>query len=304
MGATQKGGHLDKFMDLNSLQIFVKTVRLNGISNAARDLGLPKSTVSLKLKQLEDRLGIRLLHRTTRKQTLTDEGRSYFAQISRVMDELVEANMTLASRQLLPLGTIRLTAPVEFGSAYLGGLLAGFRSRYPAIQLDIDLTGRLVNLVEEGFDLALRLGELQDSTFICKKIAVIGRKLVASPEYLKSNGFPGSPSELGRHVCLVHPNHMKAGGWRLRSAEGLQIHPLAGEFVANSFFVLRDAALQHHGVTVLPDYLCRAELEDGRLQEVLPEWNLEPVPLFVVYPSSKLLPTRVRKLIDYLAEHL
>lgn len=291
-------------MDLNSLQIFVKTVRLNGISNAARDLGLPKSTVSLKLKQLEERLGIRLLQRTTRRQVLTDEGQSYFLQVSRLLDELADANMTLASRQLLPLGMIRLTAPFEFGSAYLGNLLAGFRARYPGIQLKIHLTGRMVDLVEEGFDLALRLGELQDSTLICKKIATVGLKLVASPEYLQANGTPKQPIDLEKHVCLVHPNQLKAGGWRLKSAHGLEIHPLPGEFVADSFFVLRDAAKQHHGIAVLPDYVCQPDLQAANLAEVLPAWQLEPVPVYVVYPSSKLLPTRVRKLIDYLAENL
>ncbi|MGE5490597.1 MAG: LysR family transcriptional regulator [Actinomycetota bacterium] len=295
---------MEKFIDLNALKIFVKTVRLNGISNAARDLGLPKSTVSLKLRQLEEQLGIRLLQRTTRRQVLTDEGRGYFEEVSRLMDELVAANLSLASRQLLPLGTIRVTAPVDFGTACLGGLLAGFRSRYPAIQLEVALSNRMVNLVEEGFDLALRMGELEDSTFVCRKIASIGRRLVASPGYLKAQGTPSVPAELGRHVCLVHASHLKAGGWGVRGALGAEVHPLASDFVADNFHLLRDAARQDHGVTVLPDYLADEELAAGRLVEVLAEWKLDPVPLFVVYPSNKLLATRVRKLIDYLGEHL
>ncbi|HZX30200.1 MAG TPA: LysR family transcriptional regulator [Rhodocyclaceae bacterium] len=295
---------MDRSIDLNALKIFVKTVRLNGISHAARDLGLPKSTVSLKLRQLEEQLGIRLLQRTTRRQVLTDEGRGYFEAVSRLMDDLVAANLSLASRQLLPLGTIRVTAPVDFGTARLGCLLAGFRSRYPAVQLEVELTGRRVNLVEEGFDLALRLGELEDSTFVCRKIASVGQKLVASPGYLRGHGAPSLPAELGRHVCLAHPSQLKAGGWRLRSALGLEIHPLASDFVANSFHLLRDAARQDHGITVLPDYLADEEVAAGQLVEILPDWKLDPVPLFVLYPSNKLLATRVRKLIDYLGEHL
>lgn len=291
-------------MDLNALKIFVKTVRLNGISAAAQDLGLPKSTVSHKLKQLEEELGIRLLHRTTRKQVLTDEGQAFFQQVSRLMDELVEASQTLASRQLLPLGLIRLAAPIELSSTYLGTLLARFSARYPAVQLQIELFERMPNLVEEGYDLALCVGELQDSAFVCKKLSMIERKLVASPEYLRTNGLPAHPGDLATHRSLAHPNQLKSGGWEFRQGGNLQTHTLTVDFVANSFLILRDAARQNLGVAVLPNHLCSADLLDGRLIELMPDWKLDPEPLFAIYPSSRLLPTRVRKLIDYLGEHL
>lgn len=287
-------------MDLNAVNIFVKVVRANGITHAARELQLPKSTVSFKLRKLEDDLGVRLLHRTTRTLALTDEGRDYFAQAARLIDELHDAGRTAADRQGSARGLIRLTAPVDYGAAYLGRFVAGFRERCPDVVFEIDLTGRAVNLIDEGFDVALRMGQLEDSALACKKIQEIGQRLVAAPGYLKAQGAPQTLGALIRHACLVHSDHLKAGGWRLKDAQGVQLHPPTRAFACNSFVLLRELALLGHGICVLPDYLCAEALRSGRLVEVLPQFSLEPVPVFVVFPSRKLLPMRVRKFLDYL----
>lgn len=287
-------------IDLNEMTLFVKVVESGTFTGAARALGLPKSTVSRKVAALEERLGVRLLQRTTRKVTLTELGAAYFERAARVVQEADEAERAVSLSQATPRGRLRISAPVE-GAEWIGAAVTDYLLLHPEVEVELDLTHRYVNLVEEGYDLALRGGALPDSTLIARRLGVSRMVVCAAPSYLAEHGEPATPQALKEHACLLHgarePLHFSGP----KGIATLNLHP---RFSANNLNVLRDAALAGLGVTVLPNGFCEREIADGRLVELLRDWSLPEGGFHAVYPSPRHLTPKVRTFLDFLAERM
>lgn len=289
-------------MDLNEILVFSKVVQSGSFSAAARELGLPKSTVSRKVSQLEERLGARLLQRTTRKLSLTDVGAAYYERASRIVADIEEADRTALQMQGEARGTLRVTAPVEFGVAYLGVIFDALLERHPHLHVEVVLTDRVVDLVEEGFDVALRAGRLADSTLIVKKLGAIQRLVVASPDYLARRGRPTSPEDLRDHECILFRAGQEGPVWRLEGPGGVIDVAVSGRFVANNFDLVRDAAIAGHGIALVPASQCCDAIRQGRLEMVLPEWTSPLVQISAVYPSPRHLSPKLKAMLDLLEE--
>ncbi|RYZ10291.1 MAG: LysR family transcriptional regulator [Myxococcales bacterium] len=287
--------------DLNAVSAFSKVVELKSFRAAAAALGIPKSTVSRKVAELEDALGARLLERTTRSLRLTDAGRAYHVRIAPALDSLLEAERAVEEQNEKPSGRLRLTMTIDGGQTLLGPVLSEYLRAFPDVKLEVELTDRRVDLVEEGFDLAVRAGALADSTLIAKKLGAPGSKgLYASPEYLRRRGTPRHPRELVEHDCLIMSAQLAPASWSFRDkrkAISVEVRVLAQ---ANSFLLLRDLAVSGHGVARLPDYLAAPAVRRGKLIGLLGAFLPEPTSWHVLYPSARNLSPKVRALVELL----
>lgn len=290
-------------MDLNEIVIFTRVAQVESFARAARELGMPKSTVSRKVAELEKRLGARLVHRTTRKLSLTDAGRIYFDHGMRVMAELEAAELSVMRMQEVPRGLLRVTAPV--GLTRLGDIVSDFLRRYPEVEVSLLCTDRVVDLVEEGFDVAIRAGKLVDSSLVAKRLGEERWVLVASPRYLAEAGPVASPSDLESRDSIVFVGGgTKRTHWTLER-DGESIHvPLRSRLRVNDIDMVKDAALAGLGIAMLPNSRCHAELRQKRLQLVLPDWQLPSAPIHAVYPSTRHLSPKVRAFVDHLTERM
>ena len=293
--------------DLNDMQYFAKVVDCGGFSAAGRALGLPKSRLSRRIANLEARLGVRLLNRTTRRSSLTAAGELYYRHCVAVCDEAQAAAEAIAHVQSEPRGTVRVTCPNTLAQTLVGPLLPGFLEAYPHVQIDMEVSNRVVDLVEEGVDVALRVRtSLSDSgSLIVKQLGRTHSLLVASPALLRTQGAPQAPADLSRIDTIAMSAVDGKAAWRLFASTGrdtqVEHRP---RYVADDLLTLKFAALAGTGVCALPDYLCSRELEDGRLEAVLPDWSLEPAYLHAVFPSRRGLMPAVRSFLDYLGEHV
>lgn len=285
-------------MDLNEIMVFARVVEAGSFTSAARALEMPKSTVSRKVSQLEERLGARLLQRTTRKLSLTDAGRTYYHYAARMVAEVEEAERTITSLQATPRGRLRVSAPLSFG--FLGPLLADFLGRYPEVQLDMVCTDRVIDLVEEGFDLAIRAGKLADSTLIARSLGGLRRIVVASPRYLKSRGTPRFPEQLATHDGIVFGAGADRARWRLE-ADGDSAEPtVPARMMVNDFDMLREAAIAGLGIAMLPVNVCNDDLRARRLKRVLEPWSSPETPIHAVYPSTRHISPKVSAIVEHL----
>jgi len=289
--------------DLSEIGVFVKVVQVGSFSQAARDLGLPKSTVSRKVAQLEERLGARLLQRTTRKVALTEVGAMYHERCARILPELEDAERAVLELQDVPRGLLRIAAPLRFGM--LGPVVAEFLSIYPDVRVDVVCSDRIVDLIEEGFDLAIRAGTLADGSLIARRLMdSIPHFVVAAPSYVERRGEPDEPSELSRHDCLLFSGNRERGTWRFkRGAKQVDVQ-IAGRATINDFELIRQAALAGHGIARVPAPVACADLRAGRLVRVLEEWHTTEVPLSIVYPSTRHLSPKVRAFIDLVRQRI
>lgn len=283
------------------MAVFVKVVEAGGFSAAARDLNLPKSSVSRYVSRLEDRLGVRLLHRTTRTLRPTEVGHAYFERASRIVQEIVEAEAAVTNMQVAPRGSLRITAPLSFGHLFLGELVARFLDAHPEVQLEVDLSDRVVDLIEEGFDLAVRVGRMRDSSLIARKLGAAERVLVASPDYLARCGHPQVPDDLRHHDCLLYAYDANTASWRLSDAVTV---PIRGRLTTNNGDILASAAASGLGVALLPRFLVGRYLREGRLQTVLEDHVASDGGVFAVYPHNRHLSAKVRVFVDYLVDQL
>jgi DNA-binding transcriptional LysR family regulator len=287
-------------VDLNEILVFAKVVQAGSFVRAARQLGMPKSTVSRKLLELEARLGARLLERTTRSLRLTDTGRSYYAHAERILLELEEADAAVTELQAAPRGRLRVSAPLNF--AQLGPIAEKFLTRYPEVQLEISCNDRIVDLIAEGFDLALRVGRLADSTLIARPLGMMRNVLVASPGLLDRQGVPSAPEQLPDWPCIAFGGAAERASWELLSASGRTVTiRIAPRFIVNDFDVLGSAAMSGLGVALLPAQRCVEDLRSGRLRRVLPEWSSIERPLQAVYSSGRHLSPKMTVFLDHLA---
>lgn len=291
-------------VDLNEIVVYTRIVQLGSFSKAAASLGLPKSTVSRRIAQLEARVGARLLQRTTRRLATTDVGRIYYEHCARVVAELEEAQLAVAQLQSTPRGLLRVTVPLGF--AVLGPVLTEFLGRYPEVQVELLATDRRVDLVEERFDLAIRAGVLADSGHVARRLGVVRRILVAAPSALARMGELREPTELERHAALVFAP--EGNTWRLASGHGAAAKTvevaLRARLVANDYDMLRTVACAGYGVALLPEFQCAEELRAGSLVRLLAPWSAPEVPVVALYPSTRHLPPKVLALLELLRERL
>jgi len=291
-------------LDLNDIVVFARVVEAGSFTAAARLLGMPKTTVSRRVAALELAVGVRLLQRTTRSLGVTDAGRLYYEQGSRALRLIEDAHQRLAETRSEPSGTIRISAPVGFGSGFLTATVFDFLAAYPKAKVELRLTDDKLNLVEHGIDLAFRTGILPDSTLIARKLGPIRRILCASPEYLGRRGVPAVPADLAGHDCVIAGPSAAGASWVLDGPQGQETVAVSGRFAANEMQAVAGATLAGHGIAQLPDAFARPLVEDGRLRRVLPGHATPAGGLHAVYPSSQHLPPLVRAFIELAAARL
>ncbi|HEU4580278.1 MAG TPA: LysR substrate-binding domain-containing protein [Polyangiaceae bacterium] len=288
-------------MDLNEVLVFAKVVQAGSFVRAARQLEMPKSTVSRKVVELEARLGARLLERTTRTLRLTDTGRAYFAHAERILQELEAAEAAVSHLQEVPRGLLRVSAPLNF--MQLGAISERFLTRYPEVRLEIVCNDRIVDLIAEGFDVAVRVGKLADSTLVARPLATMRNVLVASPALLQRLGVPGRAEQLPGWPCIAFGGAAERSIWELSSSAGkaasVRINP---SFIVNDFDVLLGAAVSGLGIALLPENRCVEDARAGRLRRVLPEWSSIQRPLQAVYPGGRHLSPKLAAFLAHLAE--
>jgi DNA-binding transcriptional LysR family regulator len=293
----------NRVMDLDGIAVFVTVVQAGSFSQAAKYLGMPNSTVSAKVSALEKRLGVTLLQRTTRKLHLTQAGEAYFRRCVQALNELQAAESEIASAQKEPQGLLRLTAPVEMGHSYLPILVHGFLKKYPLMGVDLVITNRVVDLVAEGVDLAIRAGKLRDSRLVARKFMLGHFSLWASPAYLKARGTPSHPKELTRHQSLRF-SRFKAKAVELTNGEETATVALSGRVLADDFETLKTLAALGEGVTFLPSFLCAEAAAQKTLVRVLPQWRGNPVSFSIVYPAQPFVSPKIRGFIKVAEELL
>ncbi|WP_438028268.1 LysR family transcriptional regulator [Sorangium sp. So ce233] len=291
-------------MDLNRIAVFVRVVDEQGFTAAARVLGLPKSSVSRSVALLEEALGARLLHRSTRSVRLTEAGAAFYERASRGVASLEEAAAMVADLEAVVRGTVRVTAPVDVGIAMLEPAVARFVRRHPAVRVDVALTGRVVDLVEEGFDLALRAGPIRDGSLIARRIGQVEDALYASPRYLERAGVPARLGDLAAHRCVLFRERPDRAAWTLQGPAGDETVEVQGPLAVDELSFARRAVLSGVGVGLLPSFMCAREVARGRLVRVLPSHVASGAPLHLVYPSARYLPHRVAAFRDFLVEAL
>lgn len=289
---------------LEAMRVFVSVAEKSGFSAAAALLGLSTASVTRQVAWLEQRLDLRLLNRTTRRVSLTSAGSAYYQRCVALLAQFDDMQAAVGAQALTPIGLLRINAPVSFGIARLGPLLAGYRRRFPQVQLDLSLSDRLVELVEEGFDLAIRITRQPAPALIARRLSQAQVVLCASPEYLARQGTPRLAADLGGHDCLAYRYWAGGEEWQLHGPNGEESIRIEGGLRANNGDVLREAALAGMGIVLQPDFLVGDDLTAGRLVRVLPDYEVPPIGIYAVYTSRSHLAPKVRSFIDYLAETL
>lgn len=286
------------------LETFVAVVEGASFTRAAERLGASPGAVSRRVAALEERLGLRLLNRTTRQISLTEAGEQYYRDLRGILQALAEAEDRITHLSSAPAGTLRVAAPLSFAVRALAPLLPAFLQRYPGLRLTMDLDDRLIDILASGADLVLRIAPLADSTLVARRIAEVRRLVCAAPAYLAANGEPRVPADLVRHPCLHYSNVGLREEWTLIGPDGPETVEVDGPLCANNGDLLRRAALAGMGVASLPDFIVAEDLEAGRLKALLPGYASRPLPLCALWPSRQFVPAKVRVFVDYLAEAL
>jgi DNA-binding transcriptional LysR family regulator len=291
---------MDRFA---ALEAFVRVAETGSFSEAARQLRTSKSAVSRHVAALEADLGVRLLQRTTRSLTLTEAGRGYVERASRILSDLVEADQSVSRMQDAPRGHLRISAPMSFGFLHLASAIPDFLARHDEVKIELTMSDRFVDLVDEGFDLAVRIGSLQDSSLVARRLAPIRRVICASPAYLRLRGTPTSPDDLKAHDCIGYSGAGPPQEWRFVDAAG-RPWPVAvgGRLTANNGDAVRAAALGGTGIASLPTFIVGRDLKDGRLAAFLDTFVPQDLSLNAVYPHARHLSPKVRAFVDFLAE--
>ncbi|EOV8176118.1 LysR family transcriptional regulator [Raoultella planticola] len=287
---------------LNHMSYFVEVVKARSFRGAAQALGMPNSTLSRKINELEKFIGLRLLHRTTRKIELTEAGQIYYERSRRIIDEARLAHEQLGSLLAQPQGMLRVSLPADFAVVILAPLIKAFSDCYPGISFDFDLTPRNVDLVSEPYDLAVRMGSLPDSGLIARKLGSLSRSLYASPDYLVQNGTPGNPDELTDHEC-IGMRQDKPGHWHLHREESRISIRTSGRFQMNSIGMMRRFASMGAGIAILPDKIVGEDVADNKLTRVLPDWKAEAVTIYAL-TETRLLPAKTQVFIEFMREKL
>lgn len=287
---------------LNDMALFVEVARARSFRRAAEAVGIPNSTLSRRISELEKAIGLRLLHRTTRKIELTEAGQLYYTRSKHIVDEARLVHEQLGEMLEWPSGILRVSLPVDFATLYLTPIIVDFAVHYPGITFEFDLTPRRVDLVTEPFDVAIRMGKLEESGLIARLIGRHSRYLYASPDYIEASGEPAAPQDLAAHECICMT---KVPTWSLQQRMNkveveVGVH---GRFTLNSVGMIRTLALQHQGIALLPEKIVADDLASGRLMRILPDWKGSTVNIYAV-TETRLTPAKTQRFIEFLSSRL
>lgn len=288
--------------NLADVAVFVRVVERGSFTLAADELELSRAVVSKYVSRLEERLGARLLNRTTRRLSLTEAGAALFEASRGALERIEEAEGAVAQLQSEPRGRLRVSAPMSFGILHLGTAMAEFARAYPRVTLDVRLDDRYVNLVEEGVDVAIRIGNLTDSSLVARKLTTTRAVACASPAYLAEHGEPETPEDLATHDCLLYSYLSTANVWRFTARDGREI-PVAvtGSFRINNGIVLAEAAAAGQGILMAPSFYVAPHLRDGRLKRILGDYRLRELGIHAVWPQRGHVAPKVRAFVEFLA---
>ena len=287
---------------LTSLRAFVKIVEVGSFSEAARQLRLSRSAISKYIKDLEHDLGVQLLNRTTRHASANESGQAYFERALSVLSDLDAADQAVSQLQITPRGMLRVNAPMSFGTLQLGPAIADFMESYPELQIQLVLNDDQIDPVQDGFDVTLRIANLESSSLIARKIVPINRVLCASPGYLAQHGTPKHPNDLRDRPLLTYGFLLTGNQWKLTGNDGDHWIQPRWPLCANNAEVLRDAAIKGRGIALLPAFIAGPALHDGRLIGFLAEYKAPPLTLYAIYSPTRHLAAKVRLFIDFLVD--
>jgi len=289
--------------DLNDVVVFARVARERSFTKAAQTLGMPKSTVSERVARLEARLGVRLLERTTRSLRLTPSGAAYFGRVARIVQELDDAEAAVTAEHAMPRGLLRVGSPLLFAQVFLADVVSEYLGRFPDVQVELVVADRAFDVLEEGLDVAVHVLGAMDAQHVARKLGIGERQCVASPSYVALRGTPETPADLAEHDCLVSgPSRQLT--WTFDRAGASHAVAIVARYAVSSMELVHRAAIDGHGIAVLPSFLCANDLERGKLVPVLAGWSPGEVSVHLVYPSSRHLSARVRAFVDLVVERL
>ena len=291
---------------LSRIHIFVEVARHESFAGAARELGITASAVSKQVQNLEHALKVKLFNRTTRNVALTEEGALFFERTRHALDDIEEAKEQLNDLKAKPHGTIKISVPAAFGISHLKTPLAEFATKYPEVVMDVSFDDRTVNIAEEGFDMAIRIGSLQDSSMIARKLISAPIVVCASPEYLGTHGHPETPEDLIHHDVIAYTRNKGSHEWHYRdiSNDKEGVVRLSSKFKADSAGMIREAALHHLGIIIMPLFFIHEDIQNGRLVRLLDEYSSWPKRnVYALFPPNRYLSTRIRLLIEHLDQY-
>lgn len=287
---------------LQGMQLFTRVVESGSFTAGAEQMGISRALASKLIQNLEEELGVRLLNRTTRRISLTDPGKNYYQRVSEILGQLAEAEAEAAELQVEPRGRMRVSAPISFSVLHLAPALSEFQRRFPLVELELELNDRVVDLVDEGFDMAIRIGKLADSTLVARRIAPACLALTASAAYLKRAGTPVHPSDLSAHNLLIYTLATRREEIVLERDGETVATRIRGNLLVNNGDYIAQATLEGHGISVLPTFIIGDHIKRGELIPVLADWKVPPVAIHAVYAQTRSLPAKTRVLIDFLVE--
>ncbi len=288
---------------LEDMETFIHVVEAGSISGAAERMGIAKSAVSRRLSELESRLGVQLFRRTTRRLDLTDSGRGFYERCQRILSDVDEAEEAVSQAHGTLRGRLRVAVPLSFGLLHLGPAICEFMRVHPGVDFDLDMNDRQVDLLAEGFDLALRIADLDDSTLIARQLAPIKTVVCASPDYLARHGTPQTPEQLAEHNCLVYSNAREPTQWRYHDPQGnaKSIQVRARLQASNGDF-LHQAAIAGQGICLQPTFIVYQSIQQAQLKPILTDYSWPSVNAYAIYPQTRHLSRRVRVFVDFLVE--
>lgn len=290
---------MDKVM---SMRVFSAVAKNSSFSDAARKLAISKAMASKHVQYLENSLGVRLFNRTTRKLNLTDVGGAYYEKVNHILAEIDETELSISQLNSEPKGLLKIMAQPSFGAFHLLRALSQYLKKYPDVTTEIDLSNRMPDLVEDGIDIALYVGELSDSSFVARKIATARRVVCASPNYLEQNGIPLNPDELQNHNCMVYEPRSHQNEWNfINNNEKLKVN-ISGDIKCNDGDALRIAAIQGCGIAQLPTYIVGLDIQAGRLNVLLEDYEPERLPVYAIYNHRKYLSAKIQTFIEFMYE--
>jgi len=286
---------------LSAMAIFRRVVETGSFTAVGQETGLSQPTISKQVAALEHHLNSKLLNRSTRQLTLTETGKHYYESCVRILDEVDETESGIAQQQIQPTGLLRIHAPISFGHNHLMPCLWSFLDQYPELSIDLTLDDHYVDLVKEGVDLAIRIGELKDSSLTARKIGDSPRVSIATADYLKQRGEPDEPRQLSQHECIVFTLLTTREQWHFNGPNGKEVVSVSGRFSANSPDAIRQAVLNHRGIAVMPYWIIGDDINSGRVQKILHNYNPTPLEIHALYPTRRFVPAKVHRLIDFLS---
>jgi DNA-binding transcriptional LysR family regulator len=291
--------------NLNDTAVFCQVVESGSFTTAAERLGLSRSVVSKYISRLEERLGARLLNRTTRRLSLTEAGQTFFTRSQRGLLEIEAAEAEVSSLQAKPRGRLRLNTPMSFGILHIAPAIVDFAGRYPEVSVDMSLEDRQVNLIDEGFDLAIRIAELPDSSLIARRLGPCRHVVCASPDYLAKHGTPRVPEDLRSHHALTYRYQASPSEWRFITPEGRYTSvTVNGSIEMSNSLAIREAVLRGAGITLTPTFIVGEDIKAGRLQSVLNDYRAHELSIYAVYPERRHLSPKVRAFVEFMQKRL